>query len=94
MKMKSKFSLREIKSHIGIYPFLTDNNIYIKTHSFPDYVIDTTSIGWIEGKHPQHHNRNKVVTTMTTEIKAANPDSTVPFFHLAPGSVGRVDNNV
>ena len=54
-------------------------------------MIDIGTPGWIFGKHPTHHDKETIKTGMMDEIKKACPDSQIPCFHLASGTVGRLD---
>jgi hypothetical protein len=81
IKFKSAFSLYEIKNQEFVQKYLDEYNIYLRDHSF-EYVLDTTSPGWIFGKHPQHHWPDDVKLEMIADINLACPNQTVPFFHL------------
>ena len=91
MKLKRSLKLKEIKSQMSIDQYLLDNNVYITEHFFKDYVMDIGSPGWIFGKHPTQHNKEDIKATMMNEINLTCPDSQIPFFHLASGTVGRTE---
>ena len=85
-------TLKELKSHESIDRYITDNNIYITQHFFTNYEIDIDTPGWIFGKHPTHHDKETTKGEMLQDIELANPGSIIPFFHLASGTVGRIEN--
>jgi hypothetical protein len=83
-----------MKSRItDIECYIHNFNIYLREHHFPDYIIDTTSPGWLFGKHPQNHTRNDLIKQMTAEIKLACPVKAIPFFHISPCSPSRHEDS-
>jgi hypothetical protein len=94
MKIKSAYSVYEIRTQEAMDKYTHDNNIYMREHPFPDYIIDTTSPGWLHGKHPTNHHHDDLKKEMIAEILAANPGAEIPFFHLSPCSPTRMEDNV
>ena len=82
MKFKSSLSLNKIKSHLKISEIIHRHKIYLRIHNFSRSVIDTTSIGWLYGKHPSQHDHATIKSKITNAILALDPDADVPQFHL------------
>ncbi len=51
-RIRTSKSLREIKTHQMICPFLEENKIYIKIHQWPESDWDTINLGWKLFSHP------------------------------------------
>jgi hypothetical protein len=92
IKFKSAFSLYEIKNQEFVQKYLEESNIYLRDHSF-EYVLDTTSPGWVFGKHPQHHWPDDVKLEMIADINLACPNQIVPFFHLESCTPRRTEDS-
>jgi hypothetical protein len=83
MKLKSHHTVNEIRNHDAVDKFTFGKNIKLALHPYPDYIIDTSSPGWLYGKHPRHHDRDTIKENMISDIEAACPGATVPFFHIS-----------
>jgi hypothetical protein len=93
IKLKSPFTLYEIKRHEDVDSYIHDFNIYLREHHFLDYTIDTSSPGWLLGKHPQNHNREDIKKEMIADFKLACPTLAIPFFHISPCSPSRREDS-
>ena len=93
MKFKSSLSLNEIKSHLKISEIIHRHKIYLRIHNFSRSVIDTTSIGWLYGKHPSQHDHATIKSKITNAILALDPDADVPQFHLQYCTPSRIKND-
>jgi hypothetical protein len=83
MKLKSHHTVNEIRNHDAVDKFTFGKNMKLALHPYPDYILDTSSPGWLYGKHPRHHDRDTIKSTMKSDIEAACPGAIVPFFHLS-----------
>jgi hypothetical protein len=60
IKLKSHHTVNEIRNHDAVDKFTFRKNMKIALHPYPDYIIDTSSPGWLYGKHPRHHDRDTI----------------------------------
>jgi hypothetical protein len=79
MKFNSAITLFEFKNQIFVEKYLTTTNMYMREHAI-EYIMDTTSPGWLFGKHPQNHYKDDIKLEMLTDIGRACPNQRNPLF--------------
>jgi hypothetical protein len=92
-KIKTPHTLHDIKNHEDVDLYLRDFNIYIREHHFPDYTLDSVSLGWIFGRHPTNHDRDNIKQEMSAAFKAACPTLSIPYFHVSPCTPSRIEDS-
>ena len=92
MQIRTALSLSDIRNTELVMYQLKNLNVFIRMHNFPMKVHDIVSIGWFRDIHPTQMTHENISNHINESIRAVNPSTTIPPYHLAFTNPGFQDD--
>jgi hypothetical protein len=83
-RIKTSWSLSEIKTILTVQQVLRDHKVYLSEHRWKETVWNTTQLGFIVGLDPKFYNPEQAAECLIQDIKNHTTDKPkIPHFRMA-----------